>query len=416
MFAHIAPSLAHTVQVDNLPLSAFDSLLGLRNRGILSEEQAIQEIRSLPPLSAADAEAAAERIKAPPPSAAEAVAHAQDVGTGRPSMFGSLEHRRTHFLLLHESVRPRDDGSLGPHRAVRDCLIATVDLLTDQQDAVVLDKAARLADAYVAETASAQAHNLAGRVHFEPYSLGAGSMSYPHDVSLRDYRRAWAMGVPRPWSEPKRTDTPSSEWKRFPGIEESFQRATAYFQRAADLDDGVERGRALAYLALIDLTKATAGAPLDHPRLEGRLDEADRLLPTGVDPSIWARLWLFVGDLRDPSVMLRRPRVHVRNFANMLAEYGLHATTWLYLSALELATGAGDFGQLTALAQILHPYLPHVGMEQARLHFTSQWWHFLPEDPTGCEQHLTGTPPETFLAYGQPAAAVHALLHARVAS
>ncbi|GGS98268.1 CHAT domain-containing protein [Nonomuraea spiralis] len=391
--------------MDDLALVLFDYMLDLRNRGIYSEEEAVRRVRDLPPLGAGDAERAADRVKEPPLLLPEpAMILLQDMNVGVPLLFSTLEHRRNHFLLLHESLRPRDGGSLGPHRAVRDCLTATIDLLTDRHEPAVMDRGARLADAFAAATGSALAFNLAGRVHFEPYSPAAGSQSYEHDVAMRAFRRAWNSGMPRPAS-----GTPDT----FPGYDDSLERAEDCFRRAAALDDGVERGRALAYLALIDLTRAMTGRPPDLRQVERRLEEADRLLPTRADPTVWARLWLFAGDLRDPSVLLRAPRVHVRNAGQMIAEHGLHATAWLYLTAMELACGAADRDRLAVCSQHLRPFLPRTGMEQARLHAASLLLHALPGDPTGCGQHLTGMPPETFLDYGQPAAAVHALLHAR---
>ena len=387
--------------LDSLP-ARFIHLAEILNRRQVSEDEAARRARSFPPLSEAQAAYAADMAAAPLEILPEpAVFLLEDLEVGTPQLFSTLERRRNFLLLLHENVRPRDGSSLGSRRAMRDLINATIDLLTEKHDPILMEKATRLVGELAAEDQSAEALIMAGRVHFEPYSVGPGYESYLHGIAFRKFRQAWAEGYP----------LPIPDLDRFPGYDESLNQAAIYFQQAADLGRGVVRGRGLAYFALVALTGHMLGRPIDTRRITEMIEEADRLLPRQEDPTVWGRLFLFTGDLDDPAIMFRHPPLHLRSPGLLVATFGVHATVSLFLAGIDAALAAGDRTQVAALSRLLMAYLPRTGMEQARIAIMRSLAHCLPGDPTSCRDHEVGIGPDVFLDRGDTTAAVHSLYH-----
>jgi CHAT domain-containing protein len=386
---------------DDLPL--IDQILETLNRRQISEEEAVRRVRSLAPLPREVAARAAARVMTPPDVLPDGAAFlVEDLEIGPPQLFSNLESRRNHALLLYENARPRD-GSLGSPEQVMHLVNAAIDLLTEKHDADLMEKTVELAEAYAAD-GSPEAEILAGRVHFEPFSVGPGYDSYVHCLAFREFRQAWAQGLP----------LPISEIRRFPGFQESLDRAASYFRQAANRANGPVRGRALAYLALLDLTGYMLERSADLGDVTRMVAEADHLLPRAEDPTVWARLFLFAGDLTDPLVLFRHPPIHISNAGRLVATFGVYPTACLYFEGIRLAVSAGQKDKAIDLAGRLRPFLPKTGMEQIRLGLRQTLAHCLPGDPTSCQDYIEGPDTSRYLDYNMLGAAVHSLQHSVV--
>lgn len=388
--------------MSGIDLGVLDDLLARRGRDQLSEAEFINEIHALPVLGVEIAELALARLfglneqssRSSGPFAGERLTY-------------SLDTRRNAYLLVYESLKQGNAGTDAYFRALHGFLVSTIDLLSERHDSSVQQRAL---DSIAADPSFPsddwRALILQGRLFLEPYAANQ-YQTHLSAVDARDLRQIWLLGFPHHYRD--LDNTPFVQ--KLPDIGESLDRAQSFFEKAADIAAGTGRGQSLAHLALVQLTGARIGRPYDGDAVTRLIREAQSLTPTRDDPTVWARLFDFSGDLADPLTMFQRTPIHVRNPYLMVFQFGMFATAELYLTAMAMAVVANDKKQAVEYADLLLPHLPRKGMEPVKIAFDILSSHCLPGDSSSCAQHEAGSSPTAFLQYGQVGAAVHSISH-----